>query len=173
MITGVGAYRFYKDGEPHSKAVRALVRPGSEDTTYYEAYNAAIQFENGVDSFQLYKKSIFVPGAEFMPFRSVFWFLKPFVDKLGGTMACYGDQEERTPFTSKKGISVAPAICYESVFGEYMTGYIRNGAQAIFIMTNDGWWDNTAGHKQHLKFASLRAIETRRSIARAANTGIS
>ena len=43
----------------------------------------------------------------------------------------------------------------------------------IFIITNDGWWGNTAGHKQHLHYASLRAIETRRSIARSANTGIS
>ncbi|MBK8704010.1 MAG: hypothetical protein IPN33_10570 [Saprospiraceae bacterium] len=75
-------------------------------------------------------------------------------------------------FNSGKA-GIGPAICYESVFGEYFTGYIRKGAQAIFIMTNDGWWDNTAGHRQHLWYASLRAIETRRSIARAANTGIS
>ena len=68
---------------------------------------------------------------------------------------------------------MAPVICYESVYGEYSTGYIKKGAQAIFIMTNDGWWDNTAGHRQHLYFASLRAIEARRAIARSANTGIS
>ena len=40
-------------------------------------------------------------------------------------------------------------------------------------MTNDGWWGNTAGHKQHLQYARLRAIETRRWVARSANTGIS
>ena len=40
-------------------------------------------------------------------------------------------------------------------------------------MTNDGWWDKTAGHKQHLHFARLRAVETRRDVARSANTGIS
>lgn len=43
----------------------------------------------------------------------------------------------------------------------------------IFIITNDGWWGDTPGHKQHLYYASLRAIETRRDIARSANTGIS
>jgi apolipoprotein N-acyltransferase len=43
----------------------------------------------------------------------------------------------------------------------------------IFIITNDGWWKNTPGYHQHLSFARLRAIETRRSIARSANTGIS
>ena len=83
-----------------------------------------------------------------------------------------GTKTERSVLSSKSG-KVAPVICYESVFGEYVTGYIKKGAQAIFIMTNDGWWDNTAGHRQHLHFASLRAIETRRAIARSANTGIS
>jgi apolipoprotein N-acyltransferase len=54
-----------------------------------------------------------------------------------------------------------------------MTNYIRNGADFITIITNDGWWGNTPGHRQHLAMASLRAVETRRAIARSANTGIS
>ena len=68
---------------------------------------------------------------------------------------------------------MAPVICYESIFGEYVTGYVQKGAELIFIITNDGWWKNTPGYKQHMSFARLRAIETRRSIARSANTGIS
>jgi apolipoprotein N-acyltransferase len=68
---------------------------------------------------------------------------------------------------------IAPVICYESVFGSYVSDYIKKGAEAIFIITNDGWWKNTNGYKQHLSYASLRAIETRRPVARAANTGIS
>src|SRR5690606_7246620 len=64
-------------------------------------------------------------------------------------------------------------ICYESVYGEFVTGYVRNGANFLAIITNDAWWDETQGHKQHLSLARLRAIETRRSIARSANTGIS
>jgi apolipoprotein N-acyltransferase len=47
------------------------------------------------------------------------------------------------------------------------------GANFLFILTNDGWWKNTPGHRQHNSYARLRAIETRRSIARSANTGIS
>ena len=93
-------------------------------------------------------------------------------DKLGGSLAGHGKQAIRAAFTSQAG-GVAPVICYESVYGEYTTGYVRHGANALFIITNDGWWDNTAGHIQHMKFASLRAIETRRDIARSANTGIS
>jgi apolipoprotein N-acyltransferase len=92
---------------------------------------------------------------------------------MGGTMGSLGIQANRTVFTGNENIKVAPVICYESVYGDYVTEYIRNGANFIFIITNDGWWDNTPGHKQHLSYARLRAIETRRCIARSANTGIS
>jgi apolipoprotein N-acyltransferase len=85
-----------------------------------------------------------------------------------------GKQDERTVFKSTDQKSVAaPAICYESVYGDFMTTYIRKGANFIAIITNDGWWGNTDGHKQHALYAKLRAIENRRSIARSANTGIS
>jgi apolipoprotein N-acyltransferase len=70
-------------------------------------------------------------------------------------------------------VKAAPIICYESVFGKFVTGYVRKGAEVLFIITNDGWWKNTYGYKQHLFFASLRAIETRRQVVRAANTGVS
>ena len=64
-------------------------------------------------------------------------------------------------------------ICYESVFGEYLSAFTKRGAEAIAIMTNDGWWDNTAGHRQHAAIANIRAIENRRPVIRAASTGIS
>lgn len=70
-------------------------------------------------------------------------------------------------------MKVAPSICYESVYGDFMSEYIRKGAEVICIITNDGWWGNTPGHKQHLSYAKLRAIETRKQVIRCANTGIS
>lgn len=68
---------------------------------------------------------------------------------------------------------IAPVICYESVYGAYVNEFVRNGANLLFIITNDGWFGNTPGHIHHLNYARLRAIETRRSVARSANTGIS
>ena len=67
----------------------------------------------------------------------------------------------------------APIICYESIYSNYATEYVRNGANLFTIITNDGWWGDTPGYHQHASFSSLRAIETRRSVARSANTGIS
>jgi apolipoprotein N-acyltransferase len=74
---------------------------------------------------------------------------------------------------SADSTGVAPVICYESVYGEYITEYVNRGANLIFIITNDGWWGATDGHIQHLYYGAMRAIETRRPVARSANTGIS
>jgi apolipoprotein N-acyltransferase len=146
----------------------------SGDEIRWEGGNAAMRVLP--DQFpQVYYKSKLVPGAEFFPFKKFLPFLGPLVRKLGGSYAGLIPQDERVAFyhTSDSSWAAGPIICYESVFGEYVSGYIEQGATMLFIMTNDGWWDNTPGHKQHLAYASLRAIEQRKPIARAANTGIS
>lgn len=169
LISGLQAMHILQEGETHTRATREET-DRSGQTYYLEIYNAATQLIIGEEETQFYKKSKLVPGAEIFPFPWLFFFMKPVVDQLGGTTAGFGSQPERTPMTSPKG-SIAPVICYESIYGEYFAGYVRQGAQAAVIMTNDGWWDQTPGHLQHLYYASLRAIETRRSIARAANVG--
>jgi len=73
----------------------------------------------------------------------------------------------------KNGFRIAPSICYESIYGDFMRKYVKKGANLICIITNDGWWKKTPGHKQHMNYARLRAIETRTWVARSANTGIS
>ena len=92
---------------------------------------------------------------------------------FGGLSYSRGYQDYRTVFKSNTGTKVAPIICYESIYGEYVSEYVRNGANLLAIITNDGWWNNTEGHKQHLSYARLRSIETRKNIVRSANTGIS
>ena len=79
----------------------------------------------------------------------------------------------RTKENQIETIPIGCAVCYESIYGEYYTDYIRKGAEAMTVITNDAWWGNTPGYRQHLSYSSLRAIETRRAIARCANTGIS
>ena len=66
---------------------------------------------------------------------------------------------------------VGVAICYESAFGGYVSEFARKGADLLFVSTNDGWWGDTPGYKQHFEFSKLRAIENRRCVARSANTG--
>ena len=176
IVSGASAYNILKDNEANTPSTRTTYEKDGSIRMRYEGLNAAVQLQKD-QPIQFYRKSKFVPGAELLPYKSIFFFLEPLVDKLDGSMEGLGTQPYRTNFSSTTA-TVAPVICYESVFGAYHTEYIRNrknalGADFIAIMTNDGWWDNTAGHKQHLAFASLRAIETRRDIARSANTGIS
>ena len=169
LVTGFGGYYRFLTDEAVTEAVRYYPqRDGSE--VALERINAAVQIDLEDRRFQTYRKGVFVPGAESFPFRKALFFLEPLVNSLGGTVAGFGSQSQRSPLVGDRA-RIAPVICYESVFGEYFTDYIREGAQAVFVMTNDGWWGHTAGHRQHLWFSSLRAIETRRAVVRSANMG--
>ena len=133
-----------------------------------ESHNSALMVD-GQGKTEIFHKSKLVVGVEKTPYPALFCKLD---DKLGGVMGrCIGQDEVSVLHASD--IPVGCAVCYESVFGEYYTDYIRKGARAMAIITNDAWWGDTPGYKQHLSYASLRAIETRRAIARCANTGIS
>ncbi len=138
---------------------------------WWDSFNSAVEVDSS-GIIGLYHKSKLVPGVERMPYPHLFRFLEKYAIDLGGTTGSQATSPEPMNFINGK-VPVAPVICYESIFGEYVTGYIRKGAQLIFIVTNDGWWGETPGYRQHFAYASLRAIETRRSIARSANTGIS
>jgi apolipoprotein N-acyltransferase len=139
---------------------------------YYEHYNTAFYLDS-TENVQIHHKSKLTPGVEYMPSGGIFSFLENYAIDLGGTVGSLGVSKNPAPFTVDKNIKIAPIICYESIFGEYCTDFVKQGANLFIIITNDGWWGNTPGHRQHLLFTSLRAIETRRSIGRSANTGIS
>lgn len=141
---------------------------------YIDVYNSAVQL-NDTKNIDIYHKSKLVVGVEHFPYSSI---LKPLIGNVmlnfGGTMATLGMQKERSVFSNPYNkAKVAPIICYESIYGEYVTEYLKKGANVLFIMTNDSWWSDSQGHKQLLAYAKLRAIENRRDIARSANSGIS
>ncbi len=168
FLGGVDMWDPFKDPSKASKQTN-LIRDGF----YVDDYNSAF-FVRQDGTHELYHKTKLVVGAEHFPYKNL---LKPILGDamldLGGTVLQKTTQEDREVFYTNDDIGVGPIICYESIYGEFVTGYVRNGANFLAIITNDGWWGNTQGHKQHLSFAKLRAIETRRDIARSANTGIS
>jgi apolipoprotein N-acyltransferase len=170
VVMGANVYHDFEKGEPLTAHARVLGK--GKNIRYLETYNAAIELSGTSNEVPLHKKSKLVPGPEIFPFKKILFFLEPLVNQLGGTTAGLGTQEDYVIFEGGAA-KVGPAICYESVYGEYVGGYVRNGAELIFVMTNDGWWDDTPGYRQHLYFSSLRAIENRRAIVRAANTGSS
>lgn len=165
VLLGLTTYRLYDS--PKTSSARAL-----SNGKYYDVYNASALF--GVPfGYQISQKGKLVPGAEMMPFSNFLSPLKKLMLDFGGTSGSMGMPDSIRIFNGPNGLNVASAICYESVCGEYVGQMVEKGANLIAVITNDGWWGNTQGHKQHMAYARLRAIEHRRVVARSANTGIS
>jgi apolipoprotein N-acyltransferase len=168
LLSGIESYRNYGS---NIKEATPTARYDEGQKIYYDAFNTAAMFwPDG--STQFYHKSKLVPGVETLP--SFLIFIGKLFEDFGGTSGTLGRDKERSVFADGQHYFVAaPIICYESIYSDYVTQYVRKGANLLTIITNDGWWDNTPGYKQHMNYARLRAIETRRWIARSANTGIS
>ncbi len=168
IITGATSYSMIKNIEIKTNAARKF----SNAEKYYYAYNTAFLIDkSGV--VQTHHKSKLTPGVEIMPSWGILKPIESIAINLGGTTGTLARDKEPMIFMDQNNMGSSPIICYESVYGEFVTETIKRGGQIIFLITNDGWWGNTPGHKQHLSFSVLRAIETRRSVARSANTGIS
>ncbi|MFA9391839.1 MAG: apolipoprotein N-acyltransferase [Prolixibacteraceae bacterium] len=167
FILGAMTYKEYQLSEEPSSTAQY----NSDSTLLYDGYNSALLItKDGPVS--IYHKSKLVSGVEKMPFKKYLGIFDQFIIDLGGTTGSLATFNQTEVF-DYNGVKVGVPICYESVFGEYTSGFVQEGAELIFIITNDGWWKNTPGYRQHLAYAKLLAIELRRSIARSGNTGIS
>jgi apolipoprotein N-acyltransferase len=165
LLIGADGYRIFD----HEYSLASRYYPQSD--FWVENYNSAFLIEPYKPT-QIYHKAKAVLGAEKVPFLSWFPSLKQYSVKLGGTEGMIGLGEE--PLNLKTdGRQFAPLICYESVYGDYVSYFTARGADILCVITNDGWWKDTPGYKQHRSFSRIRAIENRRSVARSANTGIS
>lgn len=170
LITGATFEKIYRQTEDIPEDANKF----SDSPTWFQSFNSALQIDAS-DSLQVYQKSKLVVGVERIPYKSVIQriFGDVLID-MGGTAVSLSTQARRSVFgNSTNTFTAAPIICYESVFGSFVTDYVKRGANWLCIITNDGWWQKTQGYRQHLAYARLRAIENRRSIARSANTGVS
>lgn len=166
LVTGANTDLAYAPGLQSRTA-----RRDRNDGGWYDHFNTAV----GLDSagrFQLHHKGRLVIGAEKTPMPWLFEWLDFLVIDLGGTLGQLGVGQHGTAF-EHAGVQVGPAICYEGLYGDFYGDFVRRGAQAMFIISNDGWWGDTPGYKHLFSISRLRAVEHRRAIARSANTGIS
>lgn len=170
LISGLVTIKRYLEKPEGVDNIRTYER--ANGTTYLQVRNSAVEIRRADDDVQEHIKGKLVPGAEIFPFSKILFFLEPIVRKAGGTIAGHARSKTPTIFTKGKA-KLGVSICYESIYGYWMRKYVQNGANLLTVVTNDGWWDNTPGHRQHLAYSVLRAIELRRSIGRSANTGIS
>ena len=169
FATGISSHRFYENDASKSETAYQTA-----SGYWVDSYNTAIQVAPQ-QPVEVYHKGKLVPGVEIFPYINV---LKPLLGNamlnLGGTVASLGIDKDRKSFSNPyNNGKLAPIICYESIYGEFVTDYVKKGANFLAIMTNDSWWGVTEGHRQLMSYARLRAIETHREIARSANSGIS
>lgn len=142
---------------------------------FYETYNASMLLSPEMDSLQVYRKARLVPFAERVPYTEYF----PALEHLAFSLAGVGSWG-RGPGPSlmdlypagRERVSIANIICYESIFPGYVSEFVREGAELLTLVTNDGWYGTSYGPWQHLAIGRLRCIENRRAMARCANTGV-
>lgn len=142
---------------------------------YYDAdmnYNAVIAVMPDGSLSERYDKRHLVPFGEFIPFADILGEMFPFVGEFNEGTSDLTEGTESVVIETNWG-DFAPLVCFDSIFPEFARDGVNNGAEFIAVVTNDSWFNDSVGIYTHLRHAQLRAIENRRYILRAANTGIS
>ncbi|NBC67214.1 MAG: apolipoprotein N-acyltransferase, partial [Bacteroidetes bacterium] len=166
LIAGTGLIETYSESDHKPEVVREF-RNGEK----YSIYNAAL-FIQPDQPIEIYLKGRLVPIVERFPFVNFFQRIDVLDWVDWGNLVNFGKGLEPTLFSVNENPTPA-LICYDSVFPGWVNQFAKEGAGFITIITNDGWWGDSAGHVQHFAYARLRAIEQRMWIARSANNGIS
>lgn len=175
LVMGVPHIEYYPDSAHAKKDSKKMSGSGR----WYDSYNSAILLEPGkyIKESTIHKKVKLVPFSERAPYQEYMAFLKNFITwgvgisswQRGSDMVLFNINNPELNIHSK----FSTLICFESVFSEYVSEAVKNGAEFYIIVTNDGWWGDNAGPEQHLQYGTLRAIENRKWIARCAQTGVS
>ena len=166
LLTGITTIDSYPNAEAASETARFR-----DDLGYYDIFNTGAYFASATAPIAFYHKSRLVPGVEKIP--PVLAKVIAHID-LGGTVGSVGSQPDRTVYAapaSAPALRVAPIICYESIYGDFVAEFAQNKATLLGVITNDAWWHNSPGYRQLFLYGGLRCIETRRDLARSANTG--
>ena len=169
VLMGVSTRRAVGENEEVKAYARSFIK-GKKELFYYK-YNTAL-FISDNQPLQFYHKSKLVPGVERLPFAAYLKPIQKFAIDLGGTTGSLGTSDEPKTFDFGNNRRVSPIICYESIYGELVGKFSSYGGGFIAIITNDAWWYESPGYRQHFSIARLRAVENNQYVVRAANTGI-
>ncbi len=146
---------------------------GKNEDGEYESYNAVYMFKtDGTVDENVYYKRKLVPFGEYLPCEKIFCTLFPFLEDLNlfTDVLTPGDGNEL--FETEHG-KVGALICFDSIYELLSADSVNEGAELIVLGTNDSWFVDSSAIYEHNGQAVLRAIENRRYVVRAANTGLS
>ncbi len=169
---------FFEAESQYAAPVRQLARdtrtPMLIGTDLYEVdaqgdrvYNSAVMLGEDGTSRGTYQKMQLVPFGEYVPLKSLLFFVGPLVEKVS----------DFAPGTDPVvleagGVRTGVAICYEVVYPWITRAFAQRGAEVLTTITNDAWFGRSSAPYQHFAQASVRAVEQGKYLIRAANTGI-
>ncbi|RLF58958.1 MAG: apolipoprotein N-acyltransferase [Thermoplasmata archaeon] len=169
---------FFQDPSDLTEDVRLLVQAMHTDLLFgspayrrkkrtYVYYNRAYLLgSDGRTSF--YDKVHLVPFGEYVPLKRFLFF----VDRLVAAAGDFEPGKNVCPLRNRN-LTIGPLVCFEAIFPELARVQVKKGAQILVNLTNDAWFGFSSAPYQHLAMSVLRAVENRRPLIRAANTGIS
>jgi len=171
LMTGMPDINFYfnkNEAPPEAKETRSGIK--------YTSYNSIFLFSPYVSTIQQYRKIMLVPFGEHVPFVEKLPFLGDFIKwEVGISSWNIGNDKTVFKLYDPGGVSVniGGVVCIESIYPDFISEFIRNGAELLVVVTNDSWYGKSSGPYQHKEIAVLRAVENRKTVVRAANGGIS
>ncbi len=130
--------------------------------------NSAYLIGPDIQRLKRYDKQHLVPFGEYMPFGPLTSWARSFLPTAGDFIS----GKSSSPLSAGP-FKIGVMICFESIFPEISRKEVKEGANILSVITNDAWFGKTPAPRQHADMAIFRAIETRRWLIRAANTGIS
>jgi apolipoprotein N-acyltransferase len=143
-----------------------LVKERSPERTLLT--NSAVLLDPTGKAIYKYDKIHLVPFGEYVPLRSVLFF----VDKLVAGIGDYVPGDSYVKAGTEFG-DFGTLVCYEIIFPGLVRKFYTKGGDLMVTITNDAWFGRTSGPYQHFSMAVFRAVENRKPVVRAANTGVS
>ncbi len=172
LISGISTFQKYGT----IKCTKTAKKRGKN---YVDYFNSVLHMRKSPHlNLDIYHKIKRLPGGEYIPYfhllptKVLAWIKKQIAD-IGEIDPCLAQGNETKVFVTEHGVQIAPINCYESLYGAFVGSACQKGARLLTVLTNDGWWGNTPIYQHHFKYSQLLAVSHRRSLIRAANTGIS
>lgn len=136
----------------------------------YDNFNSALILDSNY--YDIYHKMKLTPFGERVPHVEIFTFLTDFIDWGVGISFWGKGTDQKNLDIPNTGVKLAPIICIESIYPSFVSEFSKKGANLYTVITNDAWYDFTPGPEQHALISAFRAIENKRYLARAANSGV-
>lgn len=171
LMTGMPDVNFYFNEKESPKDAKH-----TKSGILYTSYNSILLFSPYSQNIQKYGKIKLVPFGEHVPFVEQLPFLGDFIKwEVGISSWNVGRKQFVFDFyeTKNNPLKVGGIVCIESIYPDFVAGFVQQGANLIVVVTNDSWYGYSSGPFQHKEISVLRAIENRKTVVRAANGGVS